>query len=325
MCALAYTTEELLEEVRNQYQVGDSGSLGTEDPDILRYLNKEMMLELIPQVAKLHEEFFVITEKVPLTKDNTISDTHVLIPDRAVGASLRDIFLIRGATRLPLPRINREDLAAFETDRGGGEALRGFFIENVRIRVFPTIRTGDELEVAYMFRPSQLVKAARYRTITAVDFTLNTVTLSGSVPVPFALNDLIDIHGPNSGAEIRVFDNEITAINSLTLTLADPIGGTDSREGRQKVRIGDFMALREESAIPMLPRELHTILAQAAVVRLAEAMDDQEKYKMHLNHLNRELKLMVYMIGKRVVGRPRKIVNRNSPLWRQGNIQRRSL
>jgi hypothetical protein len=325
MCALAYTTEELLEEVRNQYQVGDSGSLGTEDPDILRYLNKEMMLELIPQVAKLHEEFFVITEKVPLTKDNTISDTHVLIPDRAVGASLRDIFLIRGATRLPLPRINREDLAAFETDRGGGEALRGFFIENVRIRVFPTIRTGDELEVAYMFRPSQLVKAARYRTVAAVDTTLNTVTLSGSVPVPFALNDLIDIHGPNSGAEIRVFDNEITAINSLTLTLADPIGGTDSREGRQKVQLGDFMALREESAIPMLPRELHTILAQSAVVRLAEAMDDQEKYKMHLNHLNRELKLMQFIIGKRVTGKPRKIVNRNSPLWRQGNIQRRSL
>jgi len=322
---LSYTTEELLEEVRNQYQVGDSGSLGTEDADILRYLNKEMMVELIPQVAKLHEEFFVVTEVVPLTKTNTISDTHVLVPDRAIGNSLRDLFLLRGATRLPLPRINREDLAAFETDRGGGDELRGFFMEGVRIRVFPSVKTGDDLEVAYMFRPSQLVKADEYRTITALDTTLNTVTVSGAPPPPFALNSEIDIHGPNSGAEIRVFDNEITAIAGNILTLADPIDGTDTRKARQTVVIGDFVAPREQAAIPMLPRELHTILAQGAVVRMAEAIDDQEKYKMHLNHLNRELKLMEYMIGKRVVGKPRKVVNRNSPLWRQGNIQRRSL
>lgn len=322
---LAYTTEELLEEVRNQYQVGDSGSLGTEDEDILRYLNKEMMLELIPQVAKLHEEFFVVTENVPLTKTNTISDTHVLVPDRAVGASLRDMFLLRGATRLPLPRINREDLAAFETDRGGGESMRGFFMENVRIRVFPGVQTGDSLEVAYMFRPSQLVKAASYRTVTALDTTLNTVTVSGAPPPPFALNSEVDIHGPNSGAEIRVFDNEVTAIAGNILTLADPIDGTDTRKARQTVVIGDYVAPKEQCAIPMLPRELHPILAQGAVVRMAEAIDDQEKYKMHLNHLNRELKLMEYMIGKRVVGKPRKVVNRNSPLWRQGNIQRRSI
>lgn len=326
--SLAYTTEELIEEIRNQFQVGDAGSLGTEDADILRYLNKEMMLEIIPQVARLHEEYFIITELITLTVSNTISDTHVKIPDRAVGQSLRDLMIIKGTSpasqRIALPRINREDLPAFEIARGDGSDTRGFFIENVRIRVFPSIKTGDILEVAYMFRPSQLVKADGYRTVTAFDATLNTVTLSGSGS-PFAVGDQVDIHGPNSGAEIRVFDNIITAVVANVLTLTDPIDGTDTREGRQAVEVGDFVALRETSAIPMLPRELHTILAQAVVVRLAEAMDDQEKYKMHLNHLNRELKLMQFYLGKRVTGRPRKIVNRLSPLWRQGNVQRRSL
>ena len=75
----------------------------------------------------------------------------------------------------------------------------------------------------------------------------------------------------------------------------------------------------------MLPRELHTVLAQSVVVRLAEAMDDQEKYQMHTAQLNRQMHLMKFMLGKRVIGKPRKIVNRNSPLWRMGNIQRRSL
>ena len=188
--SLAYTTEELIEEVRNQYQVGDSGSLGTEDNDILRYLNKEMMLEIIPQVAKLHEEYFILTELITLTVTNTLSDTHVKIPDRAIGQSLRDLLLNKGgstgAARLSLPRINREDLPAFEIARGDGSDTRGFFIENVRIRVFPSIKTGDQLEVSYMFRPSQLVKASGYRTVTSFNPTLNTVTLSGSGS-PFAV------------------------------------------------------------------------------------------------------------------------------------------
>lgn len=327
--ALAYTTEELLEEVRNQYQVGDAGSLGTLDADILRFLNKEMMLELIPQVGRLHEEYFVVTELITLTLQNRLSDTHVKIPDRAVGQSLRDITLITGsgadAVRVALPRINREDLPSFEIARGEGTGVRGFFIENVRIRVFPEVETGNRLEVSYMFRPSQLIKADSYRTITAVDTALNTVTVSGATPPPFAVNDLIDIHGPNSGSEIKTWDNQITTVATLTLTLTDPIDGTDTREGRPLVEVGDYVVPRENSAIPMLPRELHPILAQAAVVRLAEAMDDQEKYQMHLNHLNRELKLSQYYLEKRVTGRPRKIVNRNSPLWRQGNVQRRSI
>lgn len=322
--SLAYTTEELIEEVRNQYQVGDSGSLGTEDPDILRYMNKEMMSEIIPQVAKLQEEFFIVTELITLTKTNTISDTHVKVPDRAVGQSLRDLFLVRGGSRTFLPRINREDLPAFEITRGSGSEERGFFLENVRIRIFPTIKDGDKLEVSYMFRPSQLVKSDGYRTVTARDTALKTVTLSGSGS-PFAVGDSVDIHGPNSGAEIRVWDNVVTNVAGNVLTLTDSIDGTDAREGRQAVEVGDYVTLRETCAIPMLPRELHPLVAQAAVVRLSEAIDDQEKYKMHLNHLNRGLKLMEFSIGKRVLGRPRKIVNRNSPLWRQGNSQRRSI
>ena len=127
------------------------------------------------------------------------------------------------------------------------------------------------------------------------------------------------------GAEIKVFDNEITLIVGNTLTLADPIDGSDSRDGRKEVVVGDFICTAETSAIPMLPRELHQLLVQATVCRITESIDDQEKLQMHTNTLNRMMKLMEYNIGKRVHGRPRKILNRNAPLWRQGNVQRRSL
>lgn len=322
---LRYTTEELIEEVRNRAVIPDTESQGWTDDDILLYLNGEMMMELIPQVAKLHEEFMIITEVITLTPSTTIENTHIEIPDRAVGSSLRDIILLLGTDRIQVPRINREDLPSFQVTRGQGTDIRGYFIENNRIRIFPGSSAGNALEVSYRFRPSQLVKADSYRTLTSVDLTLNTVTTSGAAPPPFSVGDLVDIHGPNSGAEIRVFDNVITTIVGTTLTLTDPINGTDVREGRQVVKVGDFVAPREQAAIPMLPRELHAILAQAAVCRVIEGIDDAEKLQMHTRQLNRQLQLMVFNIGKRVAGRPRKVVNRLSPLWRQGNVQRRTI
>ena len=322
---LAYTTEELIREVRNRSMTPDADSPGTQDADLLLLLNGEMLNELIPRVSKLHEEFWVVTELVTLSTNDPDS-TFVEIPDRAVGITLRDLFIVNGGDRAFLPQINREDLAAYQIRRGEGTDIRGYFIEGNRIRIFPGVATGgSQLEVSYQFRPSQLTTAANYTTITAVDTSLKQVTVAATAPINFSVGQQIDIHGPNSGAEIRVWDNAIAAISSQVVTLTDPIDGNDAREGRKIVKVGDYMAPREESAIPMLPRETHTILAQAAVCRVIESLDDQEKLAMHTKTLDRWLNGMNYNIAKRVRGRPRVIVNRKAPLWRQGNLQRRSL
>jgi len=292
-------------------------------------MNTELMTELIPQVAKLHEEFMVVTELLAMSDGDEFIET----PPRAVGASLRDVLLVTDSTdRNYIPRINREDLPSFQPVRGGSTEIRGYYLENTRIRIFPAISPGGgfkSLEVSYRFRPSQLTKedgsTSFYRTVTAVDLVLNTVTVSGGTPPPFSLNSDVDIHGANSGSEIKVWDNEITTIVGNTLTLADPIDGTDSRDGRREVVLGDYVCTAETAAIPMLPRELHMLLVQSTVCRITEAIDDQEKLQMHTTTLNRMMKLMEYNIGKRVEGRPRKILNRNAVLWRQGNVQRRSL
>lgn len=322
---LAYTTEQLIEEVRNRSMTPDADSPGTLDSDLLLYLNGEMMNELIPRVSRLHEEFFVVTELITLTENDPDSE-FVEIPDRATGTSLRDIVLVRGESRHIFPQINREDLPSYQPVRGGGSNIRGYYIEGNRIRIFPgSTEAGVQLEVSYLFRPSQLTTAANYTTITAVDLSLKQITVAAAAPINFSVGQLTDIHGPNSGAEIRVWDNQVAAISGQVVTLTDEIDGTDAREGRKIVKVGDYFVPREECAIPMLPRETHTILAQAAVCRVIEALDDAEKLQMHTATLDRFLKSMEYSIAKRVRGRPRIIVNRKAPMWRQGNIQRRSL
>lgn len=317
---LSYTTEELINEVRARSVTNDTDSPGWTDADLLLYLNGEMLNELIPQVGKLQEEFMIVTELLTLTS----GDQTVQVPPRAVGNSLRDVILVIGGNRINIPHANREQIAQFAVTRGNDDNLRAYYLENTRIRLIGNAGNGQQLEVSYKFRPSQLVLASSYRTVTNISGLI--VTLSGSdLPSEFTVGANVDIHGASSGAEIKVWDNAIAAISGQAVTLTDPIDGTDAREGRPAVDDGDFVAPAEQCAIPMLPREVHSILAQAAVCRVIESLDDQEKLAMHTSTLNRWLKLMEFNIGKRVEGRPRKIVNSNAPLWRQGNVQRRSI
>lgn len=328
MSTLRYTTEELIREVRNRAVIPDTNAQGWTDEDIILYMNTELLTELVPQVAKLQEEFMVVTEVRALA----VGDEFIPVPTRAVGNSLRDLLIIKGPNRGYIPRIAREDLPSFQPVRGGSTSIRGYYLEHSRIRLFPAVAAqGSDvaLEISYRFRPSQLTKSdggdSFYRLVTSVDLVGNTVTVSGGTPPPFALNSDLDIHGPHSGAEIKVWDNEITLIVGNTLTLADPINGTDVREGRRTVELGDYVCTAETAAIPMLPRDVHQILAQSAICAITESIDDTEKLQMHTSRLNRMMKLMEYTIGKRVLGRPKKILNRNAIIWRQGNVQRRSL
>ena len=327
MPTLRYTTEELIREVRNRAVIPGTGAQGWTDEDIILYMDTELLTELVPQVAKLQEEFMVVTEIIDLA----VGDEFIPVPTRAVGNSLRDLLIIRGKARSSLPRIAREDLPSFQPVRGGSTEIRGYYLEHSRIRIFPAVGTSGsaaQLEISYRFRPSQLTLEDStdtfYREVTARDLTLNTVTVSGGAP-PFPLNSDVDIHGKNSGAEMKVWDNEINLIVGNTLTLADPINGSDTREGRRTVEVGDFVCTAETAAIPMLPRDVHQILAQSAICAITESIDDQEKLQMHTSRLNRMMKLMEYTIGKRVLGRPKKILNAGAVLWRQGNVQRRSL
>ena len=318
---LAYTTEQLIEEVRNRSFTPDTTSEGTTDDDLILYLNGEMLNEIIPQVSRLQEEFMIVTEVVSLPG----SGQTVKVPSRAVGNSLRDVTLVSDGDRLQLPHINREHLPQFEIERRGtDDTVRGYFLENQRIRFVGTASSSFDLEVAYRFRPSQLVLSTSYRQVTNVSGL--TVTLSGTdIPTEFVTGALVDIHGDESGSEIKTWDNAIANVSGQVLTLTDAIDGTDTREGRPAVEVNDYVCPAEQCAIPMLPRETHQILVQAAVCRLIEALDDQEKLAMHTHTLNRWLKNMEYNMGKRVEGRPRKIVAAHAPIWRMGNVQRRSI
>jgi hypothetical protein len=75
---------------------------------------------------------------------------------------------------------------------------------------------------------------------------------------------------------------------------------------------GDYVVEAENAAVPSLPRDMHPILAQAAAARMLESEGDTEMLELARQTLARQLANMNHILESRVVGKPKKITNRNS-------------
>lgn len=313
MATLKYSTDELIEEVRNRGSLGDNNAKGFLDADIIRYLNAEMYNELVPRVLKVREEYFVVRQR------KTVA-ARVRIDPRAIGNRLRELVHIdTDGMRSNLPRIDPSQFYYFNQDLN--EAISGFSFEgNHVIPVPPEADLSGEYEMSWFFRPGQLVLIAEGREVASIT-DANTVEVTSAIPASFAVGVKVDVHSGFSGAEIKTWSNVLAAgTTSTTVNFTDNIDG--SVGGTTAVEVGDYVVLENEAVIPGLPRELHPILAQAATARILEADGDEVGVKLATAELNRMLLNMNYLIDDRIEGQAQKIVNRGSLLWKGRGYRR---
>jgi hypothetical protein len=308
--ARAFTSEQLLTEVRRIGAFSDVSSEGKTDTDILNALNTVMLDELVPNLLRYREEYLVKA----INQTITASDTFINIPSRAIGNTLRDVYFVSSdlSANEYLPKISREDipfLASLDTTNTPG----GFYVEGDSIRLLPGPTSGV-LRLSYFFRPGTLVKADSYRTVASVDST-TSVTLNSAVPTSWDTDTLFDVHSKNSGAENRYFDKVATTVSGTTLTFSTAIDG--SLADTQAIQVGDYVVEAENAAVPALPREMHPILAQAAAARMLESEGDTEMLEVARQTLARQLQNMNQILEARVEGKPIKVTNKNSFLNRQ--------
>ncbi len=295
--------------VRRIGSFSDVDSEGKTDQDILDTLDVVMMDELVPTMSKYHEEYFL---KVVTT---TITETPNFypIPSRAVGNTWRDVYYENGSQREYLPRLNREHIPFLDTTPAGVPA--GFVVEGDGIVLHPPGNTGT-LRISFLFRPGQLVLAANYRKVSSVDST-TSVTVDSTVPTAWTTATTFDVHSSNSGAENRIFDFGASVVSGTTVTFSQLIDGTV--DGTRAVAVGDYVVVAEQAAVPALPREAHPILAQAAATRLLEADGDTEMLKISRQTLARQIENAAHLFETRVEGKPKKLANRQSFIWRQSS------
>jgi hypothetical protein len=312
MSARQYTAEELIASVRLRARVPNVKASGSTDPDLLRLLNEEQWNELVPWLMRQREEYYVVEERIPLVAGKT----KYRINHRAIGQKLRDIVLVDNANdnrRQMIPRINREERPYHDTPYTARED-EGFFLEGNNIVLVSVDATANSmLEVAFFFRPGEIVMSTAARKVLTIDTATKTITVDGVIPSDWTNADLFDIHSAKSGAEPKMWDQVATTVAGETLIFTSAIDG--SAFGTQAVEVGDWVCLAEEAALPALPRELHPVLAQAAVCRVVEAEGDTEALRNHSAKLNRMLEQSISMLDFRVEGKVQKIAGAYSPLW----------
>lgn len=312
--AVSYlTSDTLIESVKRRSAIPES-QVTFEDDDILAFANEEMQIGLVPCVLKMHEEYLVYTQNVPLESNKSGYD----IPDRAIGSRVRSLFYEDNATNLrEMARINPDDVVFYQ-NRSSINYPRVFYVENNSIILVPGVAdspTGT-LVFKYFMRPNQLVDPNRVATITSID------TVTGDIGVDFVPDvlstmtacDFLQTKGGHKTLDIDITPTSINSTTNVITFTADDL--PDS------LAVGDLIALAGETIIPQMPDELHSVLAQRVACRCLAAQKDLEG----LAEANAKLQEMEVNLGilvdNRTEGQPMKVNNLRGPL-RMGKFRRK--
>jgi len=309
----SYTAETLIDYIRDQAAIPDTGALGFTDADILEKINSEMMGEVVPQIMAKREEFFVVTEEMTITSNQT----RYRIPERASGGRLRDLELVVDSVRTQLDHIGRTERRRYPALGNGLPSA--FFIEGQYIVLVPDVgsSTDGTLEVSYFFRPGDLVLSTETRIVSTVDTATKTVTLTANIPSGWTTANTFDVHSAWSGSEVKEWKLTASSVATNILTFTTEIDG--SVAGRHPIEAGDYVCLNDEAALPGIPVEAQPLLAQAVIAKILEGQGDTEGLQLAAAKLQRQSKNLTTIIGGdgRVEGRPKIIRTHNSPIMRR--------
>lgn len=307
-----YTSDDLIASVRDAITLPNSQAIGTDDTRILKYLNQALLAQIVPEIVKLREEYYVTSYRIPLVA----STSRYRLPTRAFLNKLRGIYYVASSGQLRyLPAISPDERHLFPS--AGVPAPSGYYLEGNDVVLIPSVGTSIEgqLELSFFFRPSDLVLTNDARQVLTV--TTLTVTLAGTAfPTGWNVSSKLDVHSADSGGETRIWDAAlVTPFTWPTLVFAVPIDG--GVLGTKAVAVGDWVCLAGEAVIPAIPKEYHPLLIEAAALRILKALGDQPNIQSQAGMLKAGLSGMAEATESRVEGRPLRIHGRRG-LLRQG-------
>ena len=201
------------------------------------------------------EEYYVLNKLYTVTA----AQANYLIPYRAMGATLREVKVLRGSRWVDLIRIDPEQIDSTETGQP-----ESFYLEGNNVVLYPTPdASGDTLRLSYFGRPSSLVPTSSCARITAIAGN----TLTATIPTGWDTADTFDLVQGSSGFVLKGLDFAASQVNSGDITLTGTIPSD--------LVVGDYLSLSGESCFPHIPADAHQLLVQLTVVSCLEAMGDQ--------------------------------------------------
>lgn len=290
-----YTTDTLLEAIQAQ-SLYPTASVTESTTDLLRFLNEEFQMKVVPAIESVREDYFLAKQTTPIVSNQS----KYPIPGRAIGNSLKHVFYLDDSGgRYQLYRKPIKDLAQYNTQSTGES--RQFYVMGDEIVLYPTPSGGGSIEMWFYARPNQLVLTTDVATITSISSVGGTTTFTVDTDLSGALgaSGAIDILSHESPFMLWVSDVTTTGSSATTIECAtSSIVGEDGTTVLPQV--GDIISLAGEANIPMIPQEFHPILVQAVQSRIMMAIKDQVGYQMAEAKLESQIADLKRMIGNRV-------------------------
>lgn len=308
---MAWTTTELLADVRRSGMLPDSAPSGVSDTDILAHANKELQARLLPLVLAVREEFYV----QPYSTQLVASQQGYRVPSRSIGNKLRDVLLqLSDGSLQNLARIAPEAYAEMMSTSPAVTPW-AFYLEADSVLVVPTpATTGSALLVLkYLMRPSWLVPVSATATPTVTTVQANTPS-AGLTRINHSAT------GTNLGTSAAL---DVVAARPGFRTLMVSVVPQSSGNGYVVVsstdlpsdfstanNAGDYLSAAETSPVVQLPPELHNLLYQRTLCRVLQSIGDLEALQAAEANAAQMERDAAGLIGNRVEGEPKKVVGR---------------
>lgn len=269
--------------------------------DFYRFIDEETKSKLIPLILSNMEEYYVRDYQYNITS----GVKSYLIPPRAIATKLRDVQLISSANPdviIPIERLDVSDLyTSSATNRRILIQKCGFYLKGNSVILYPTPTvTQDILNLSYYIRPSTPVDPTVCAQITAIDPTLNQITVS-ALPTNISTLTPVDLVKSTAGFECSAIDRTITSIAGTVLTMSSSLPNDLS--------IGDWVCQATQTCVVQVPAELIPLLSQYCVVRVLEAQGDLQALQAAMSELQKLETNANMLIAPRVSGKLKRVVN----------------
>ena len=248
---MAYTNSDLLEQIKQRTMLPTNQNTWT-DARLLALATEVARMHIVPLISQAREGFFHYGSDDTLTSGRSIYPINA----RAVGQVLIDLELVQGDSVTSMGRIRPEE-------KGRGESRgrhRPVFYLKWNDIVLPDTSLSGTLRQTFLMQHPDLIPVSSAGRITVIDTATSTVSVD-VVPSGFTVNAVMDFIRGDGGHEYRGIDQTITGVSGLDVTFASLPDG---------LAVGDYLALKGESPIAMLPDEFQTVLIQRCVVQINE-------------------------------------------------------
>jgi hypothetical protein len=308
-----YTNVDLVKSAKLRAMIPEN-QLALSDEDILVLASEKLNSELLPNIMSAREEYYIYVEEFDKSSDNKYE-----IPYRAAGSKLRTIFVLDGSsTLIPCTEISVDEVPYLTSYYGEQYNRPQFYIQNSQIIFLndSIVRYSiNKIQMHYYLQPSELVLPERCLTVKTIDRNSGRIdVLERQIPQHFQSSEEIDFIAFDGSNKILSMDIPLVSVSSNTPVTSQKFITLDPSNIPTNLKVGDYIALAEESPVPQLPNDLRPVLVQNTICCILEAQGDLDNLEVARQTLGVMNKKMFNLIQDRSEGTPKKVVNRNGTI-----------